>query len=623
MGVNPTEQRQSLPAPATWGTEGPDGLRDLVLLSIAMFDGCDEEGVLHLAMAAVSSLTSCTAEAGYLRRDGGDPGDGGGGSGGSGHVDGGGDGSAAGNRDVDGGGGARGRGHVDGDGHEGAGNSGGVWIRAPDARDGAPGTDLDDQVAALRGEDGIVRVPGRNWCEAVALRSAGATVGYLVVSAATRMSEEEQFLIGALAQQTSAALSNAAGRRAEREHAAALRRAHRDRGRAIARLRESVAELEFQKSVHEGLSQASAESEDGIADMVRAFTGLPVAVEDPFGNLRVWSGPGRPEPYPARGLVRREQEVHGGMRRAGPVRAGNRLTCIAQHRGKVFGTISLIDPGRTAGPHEEFVLDHACVALALELSHQRRLAETELRLRRELVEDLITGTDDAGACGRSEAVGHDLHGTHRLVVVRWRDRSAAAVAEAVGRSAANLGLRFLLGRRPGATVLAVRGTAAPHALHEAVAEELGSADGSVGIGGRADSPAGFPRSYEEAVRASEFRRHSGSPAGATAYDELGFCRILASGQDQGKAEEFVREWLGPLQDYDAGHHTDLVRTLALYFDCGGNYDTAASELTIHRSTLRYRLGRIREVSGHDLSQPDTRLNLHVATRIWQVVHASA
>ncbi|QPP10812.1 transcriptional regulator [Streptomyces bathyalis] len=533
-----------------------------------MFEGRDEEDVLHLAMAAVASLAPCTAEAGYLRGEDG-------------------------------------------------------WVRAPDERDGAPGTDLDDQVAALGAEDGIVRVPGRNWCEAIALRPAGTTIGYLVVSAATRISDEEHFLIRALAQQTSAALGNAAGRRAEREHASALRRAHHDRGKAIAQLRESVAELEFQKSVHEGLSQASAESEEGIADMVRAFTGLPVAIEDPFGNLRVWSGPGRPDPYPEPGLVRHEQEVHSGMRRAGPVRAGSRLTCIAQHRGKVFGTISLIDPGRTAGAHEEFVLDHACVALALEMSHQRRLAETELRLRRELVEDLIIGTDDAGAYARSEAVGHDLHGPHRVVVVQWEDKPTDAVADAVGRSATGLGLKFLLGRRSGTTVLAVQGAAAPHALHEAVAEALDSGAGSVGIGGRADSPAAFPRSYEEAVRASEFRRHSSTPEGATAYDELGFYRILASGEDQRKAEEFVREWLGPLQDYDAEHHTDLVRTLSLYFDCGGNYDTAAAVLMIHRSTLRYRLGRIREVSGHDLSEPDTRLNLHVATRIWQVVDASA
>ncbi|MEY2457625.1 MAG: hypothetical protein QOK06_2746, partial [Acidimicrobiaceae bacterium] len=39
----------------------------------------------------------------------------------------------------------------------------------------------------------------------------------------------------------------------------------------------------------------------------------------------------------------------------------------------------------------------------------------------------------------------------------------------------------------------------------------------------------------------------------------------------------------------------------------------------HRSTLRYRLGRIRELCGRDFSDPDVRLNLHVAIRALSVI----
>ena len=44
-------------------------------------------------------------------------------------------------------------------------------------------------------------------------------------------------------------------------------------------------------------------------------------------------------------------------------------------------------------------------------------------------------------------------------------------------------------------------------------------------------------------------------------------------------------------------NADLVNTLARYLDAGGNYDQTSRALSIHRSTLRYRLGRIREISG--------------------------
>ncbi|GHE81992.1 hypothetical protein GCM10014715_42070 [Streptomyces spiralis] len=48
----------------------------------------------------------------------------------------------------------------------------------------------------------------------------------------------------------------------------------------------------------------------------------------------------------------------------------------------------------------------------------------------------------------------------------------------------------------------------------------------------------------------------------------------------------------------------MVETLSRYFDCGGNYDETADSLAVHRSTLRYRLQRIRDISGHDLAAAD-------------------
>jgi DNA-binding PucR family transcriptional regulator len=84
---------------------------------------------------------------------------------------------------------------------------------------------------------------------------------------------------------------------------------------------------------------------------------------------------------------------------------------------------------------------------------------------------------------------------------------------------------------------------------------------------------------------------------------------------------YVRDWLGPLIDYDARKDSELVVTLSGYLECGGSYDGAAKALSVHRSTLRYRLERIREVLGHDLGDPDTRFNLQLATRAWATLQA--
>ncbi len=61
------------------------------------------------------------------------------------------------------------------------------------------------------------------------------------------------------------------------------------------------------------------------------------------------------------------------------------------------------------------------------------------------------------------------------------------------------------------------------------------------------------------------------------------------------------------------------RLWARYFDCGGNYSETAESLAIHRRTLRYRLQRIREISGHDLTNVEDRLNRQVATRMWKII----
>lgn len=57
---------------------------------------------------------------------------------------------------------------------------------------------------------------------------------------------------------------------------------------------------------------------------------------------------------------------------------------------------------------------------------------------------------------------------------------------------------------------------------------------------------------------------------------------------------------------------DLFHTLHVYLEQGGSGVAAADSLHIHRSTLNYRLGRIAEVAGMDLSDPRQRLALHTA-----------
>ena len=492
---------------------------------------------------------------------------------------------------------------------------------------------LVDELTELGGDDGPITAEGPVWSWAFSMRAVGGHTGYLVVSSDAEPSIDQRFLLTTLAQLTGSALMSAGLHERARTAAAELSGLNARLAVANAQLAEAVSDLEQRQRIHEVLTRVAAAGEGvgGIADALHDLTGLAVAVEDRFGNLVVWAGPGRPCAYP-RPHPRAWAELLTAIRRAGrATRHRNRILAVAQPRDEVMGVLSIVDGEHRAGDLELYALEHGAVVLATELAHQRVLAEAELRLRRDLVDDLIDGTDDESAWARAAAVGHDLHQPHQVLVARWdagpRDED---LATALGRAATRvLGSGALTAHRGGCAVLLVP---QPEQLgerlswvelHRVVTSFLQTPRGSIGVGRPCDRPSNLPRSYSEALRALQVRLASDSTGGVTRFDELGIYRLLAAGAADGEVQAFVREWLGALIDYDTANRSDLVTTLWQYYECGGNYDSTARALTIHRSTLRYRLRRIRDLTGHDLGAVEIKLNLHVATRAWQVLRGAS
>lgn len=399
--------------------------------------------------------------------------------------------------------------------------------------------------------------------------------------------------------------------------------------RANGHLLARVADLEWLSLVHETLYGVAASDAGaaGVTEAVHRLTGLVVTAEDCFGNLQAWAGPtgsAPPVPQPSR---LRAQLLADARRSPEPVRDGDRVVAVAQRRDEALGVLALVDPERTAGEPELFVLERAAAVLAIDLAHRRSLVDLELRLRRELIDDLLEGTDDESAASRAAALGYDLRRPHQVLAVRWpRSTTEVALVRAL-ETAANrvVDTKPLLGRRSGGVVAVLpcpdeRAHRRPwNELYRAMAERLQGPAGAMGVGGVCHVPSQLPKSYAEATRALRVRLGSMSPAGVTVDHDLGLYRLFSPGKDDAELRAFVREWLGPLLDYDAAGGTDLVMTVLRYLDCGGSYDVAAQALHIHRSTLRYRLRRIKEINGRDLGTVDTRLNMHIAARAWQMV----
>ncbi len=76
-----------------------------------------------------------------------------------------------------------------------------------------------------------------------------------------------------------------------------------------------------------------------------------------------------------------------------------------------------------------------------------------------------------------------------------------------------------------------------------------------------------------------------------------------------------RDLLAPLVAHDATADSNLVQTLRAFLDANGQIRDAARSLDVHANTVRYRLGRIRELSRIDPYQVDSLLEARLALRV--------
>ncbi|MEA5154098.1 MEDS domain-containing protein [Raineyella sp.] len=463
---------------------------------------------------------------------------------------------------------------------------------------------------------------------ALPLHGAEGVIGHMVITADEEPSAAELLMARTLAQQTGAALANA---RLHRRRQAATD----DLRATVAQLARTVGELEHRNAIHDRFTRVATgdEGQQGIVEALSDLTGLAAAVEDRHGNLVAWAGGEQPPSDALTSAAERADLFGRAPTKARPIRVDGRLLAVARPRADVLGVLVLLDPDRTAGEPEIMALEHGATVLAMELARQRSVADTELRLGRDVVADLVGGDPEAGSA-RARALGYDLDRPHRVVIIEQpgpsdADELLTAVREAARSLGASLtpGASLMYLPRAGTVVLLVAGSVRGGGdrwsdFRAAVQRELGSRC-LIGVGSVCRRPADFARSHHQAELCTRMVRTTGGSDGIAVYEDLGIYQLLSEVTDADAVPRFIRQWLGALLDYDTHHRASLVLTLSQFLETGGSYDSAATAMSIGRSTLRYRLQRIRQVSGHDLADPDTRFNLQLATRAWQTLRLNA
>src|SRR3989475_2791847 len=305
------------------------------------------------------------------------------------------------------------------------------------------------------------------------------------------------------------------------------------------------------------------------------------------------------------------------------------------------GHISVLDH---PPPNQELAfmaIEQAALVLALSIAKERELSEVEGRVRGEFLEDLLHGTygDEAAAQRRARHVGYPLQGSHIVVLIDIDDFRGFVRARQISEDAIQAVKREFL--RPGTSVIRASyqralvqgrsdqvvallplGTevgdhqARSHALglqvQQAVTEWKPRVTVSVGFSAPIEAPASVEGALREVTSVMESLARFKRWSQIVAVPELGLTGLLAAVSDE-RLVDYSRRHLGPLIEHDRARKGALVATLRAYLETG-EQQHAAQRLRVHPNTLRYRLDRIREITGLDLENPETRLNLAVAMR---------
>ncbi|WP_432850115.1 PucR family transcriptional regulator [Amycolatopsis sp. CA-161197] len=139
-----------------------------------------------------------------------------------------------------------------------------------------------------------------------------------------------------------------------------------------------------------------------------------------------------------------------------------------------------------------------------------------------------------------------------------------------------------------------------------VAAEVGGCH--VGVGDATE----FPAALRQAKQAAETARSQGIPILRYA-DHAG--RGLLNLLDPLAAQAFAHELLNPLRTHDESGRGELEESLRCWLENHGHWDRAASQLHIHRHTLRNRITKAAELLGQDLDSPGTRAELWLALNV--------
>lgn len=309
-----------------------------------------------------------------------------------------------------------------------------------------------------------------------------------------------------------------------------------------------------------------------------------------------------------------------------------------------YGFITLVELYKKANQVDIVALEHGATTIALEMMKEKIVFETEKRLKRGFLDDLLEGriNGDLNGMGKYNIIGFDttrpavaiildIDGIDnvfeinskvfrrgndnklvKLIESCIKDRDPSAFVNDENNRFAML-YHFSINSEKTEILDDIRKLC--EKISKRISKDFPNATYNFGVGNIYYQMANLRKSYKEAKKALEIGKLFMGENQIFLFNELGIYRLLFMIDKKEEIVEFCIDTIGPLLEHDKKNDDNLCHCLETFLLNNGNIAKTSKDLYIHSNTLAYRLKKISAVIGKDINDSKIRFNLYFALMI--------
>lgn len=320
--------------------------------------------------------------------------------------------------------------------------------------------------------------------------------------------------------------------------------------------------------------------------------------------------------------------------------AHNQYSVPLEYGGKKAGTLSIARFGTPLTEADRLAVRQSAGLICIQMAQDEKLADIEIRLKGNFVEDLISArySDPESILSRASALKYNITAPHRVLVAIIENRQQATDRKP-GADTLKTDIVQVLQNRMNQTakgmaiagkdefILLIQERKAVHDIADTktLSEKLVcdvettfKAQMFIGIGSLCADLSDFSTSYMAAKKALEIGEYMITEGRVRSFEQFKVHALFLSTLKPAALYNYAREQLDALLLYDQKHGTDFLKTLQEFLYLRNNVEGTAKSIKMSVSGLKYRLQKIEKIIGHDLKDYKICFDLQLALVILQL-----